>query len=406
MEFPQETPVSKIYQDKVNGSLVLLEVFCLQHFSVKKLDDKTFKDCPSIFRLIYMICFLTLVASVMVFYIIEDEGSLSIKEVQSKNFLAFAIKTTMNLGIFGVVCTNVIQSYLTTKNTKKIHLTSMEMARILRDVLKCPVDFDRLTKFTMRRLLFTVCFFLINHCALILFKLDDRRLMSVVVGSLPMFMLFLCAFKFNIYVWWINNQIQYLNMFLKTIFQKPVTKVISTINQKVFPINPQISYQNYMAQLLEARKMFNKIFSISSLLNQNQGMLILMMLTVLLVALTASIYDVFIIALGEMKVQELPDKLHIISICSSLLLSIAIYCQKTQNVMCELATTLDVIQCEQFENIPTNVQIFLQSFYLQVNHQPVSFSAFGFYTINLTLLASIITGIVSYEIILVQFYAS
>jgi 7tm Chemosensory receptor len=39
-------------------------------------------------------------------------------------------------------------------------------------------------------------------------------------------------------------------------------------------------------------------------------------------------------------------------------------------------------------------------------HQPIIFTAFDFYTINLGLRASIMTGIISYQIILVQFYAS
>lgn len=64
------------------------------------------------------------------------------------------------------------------------------------------------------------------------------------------------------------------------------------------------------------------------------------------------------------------------------------------------------MECQFYDQIKDETREFLQNFYLQLVHQPVKFSAMGFFTIDLTLLASIVTGIVSYEIILVQFYTS
>lgn len=72
----------------------------------------------------------------------------------------------------------------------------------------------------------------------------------------------------------------------------------------------------------------------------------------------------------------------------------------------DISTIINQIETEQHEQLHVEARDFLQSFYLQLIHQPVAFTAFGFYIINLTLLASIVTGIVSYQIILVQFYAS
>lgn len=71
-----------------------------------------------------------------------------------------------------------------------------------------------------------------------------------------------------------------------------------------------------------------------------------------------------------------------------------------------VATAINKLELDNYDDLQTETREFLQNFYLQVNHQPVVFTAFGFCTINLALLASITTGIVSYQIILVQFYAS
>lgn len=45
---------------------------------------------------------------------------------------------------------------------------------------------------------------------------------------------------------------------------------------------------------------------------------------------------------------------------------------------------------------PPTLEI-LQSFYMQLNMQPIHFTTAGFYTINLPFLAGIFTGIASYQ---------
>lgn len=74
--------------------------------------------------------------------------------------------------------------------------------------------------------------------------------------------------------------------------------------------------------------------------------------------------------------------------------------------MTDLATTVSKIECENYDQLTDEAREFVHKFYMQLIHQPILFTAYGFYTINLALLASITTGIVSYQIILVQFYAT
>lgn len=74
--------------------------------------------------------------------------------------------------------------------------------------------------------------------------------------------------------------------------------------------------------------------------------------------------------------------------------------------MTDISISIKNIKFEHFEHLRSEIREFLSDFYQQMIHQPVTFTAFGFYTINLGLLASILTGIVSYQIILLQFYAS
>lgn len=72
----------------------------------------------------------------------------------------------------------------------------------------------------------------------------------------------------------------------------------------------------------------------------------------------------------------------------------------------KFATTVKKLQNQYYEQMESEAREFLQNFYTQILLQPIYFSAAGFYVINFALMAGIVTGIASYEIILVQFYAS
>jgi 7tm Chemosensory receptor len=71
---------------------------------------------------------------------------------------------------------------------------------------------------------------------------------------------------------------------------------------------------------------------------------------------------------------------------------------------CKLAQTVNQIQINLHDAVTFEVRELLHSFMFQASFYPVTFTAFGFFTLDLKLLASIVTGILSYLIILVQFY--
>jgi 7tm Chemosensory receptor len=74
--------------------------------------------------------------------------------------------------------------------------------------------------------------------------------------------------------------------------------------------------------------------------------------------------------------------------------------------MSSLAKTIKKVEFDNFDHVDPQTLKFLKSFYSRVVHQPITFTAFEFFTLNLPLLTSIATGVVSYLVILIQFYAS
>lgn len=128
---------------------------------------------------------------------------------------------------------------------------------------------------------------------------------------------------------------------------------------------------------------------------------------------------------------QLLEIVHVITLSIVIIVSIVKYCQRTKAIVStfhfierlslsigtsskilqfmqifEMTTIINKIECKHYDALQSEARGFLQSFYLQLNHQPVTFNLFGFRSIDMTLLASIATGIISNLIILVQFYGS
>jgi 7tm Chemosensory receptor len=63
-----------------------------------------------------------------------------------------------------------------------------------------------------------------------------------------------------------------------------------------------------------------------------------------------------------------------------------------------LATNLNKIECENYDRLRVETREFLQNFYVQLNNQPILFTAVGVFVINYTLFASIVTGVLGYQV--------
>jgi 7tm Chemosensory receptor len=72
----------------------------------------------------------------------------------------------------------------------------------------------------------------------------------------------------------------------------------------------------------------------------------------------------------------------------------------------KIAINVSKIETEHRRQMTDEAREMFESFYVQVCHQPVAFSACGFFTLNMELLVSVVTSVLSYLVILVQFQAS
>lgn len=74
--------------------------------------------------------------------------------------------------------------------------------------------------------------------------------------------------------------------------------------------------------------------------------------------------------------------------------------------MQDLLFQVEKIESRNFEALQSDEKEILKSFHIQLSVNPVCFSVYGIFVIDLSLLVRILTGIISFQIILVQFHAN
>lgn len=72
--------------------------------------------------------------------------------------------------------------------------------------------------------------------------------------------------------------------------------------------------------------------------------------------------------------------------------------------MTKLAMEVNFLSSECYDDTDNKVIELLSTFYMQLIHQPVEFTALGFFSIRLEFLASVVTGTLTYVVFLIQFY--
>ncbi|CAD7086683.1 unnamed protein product [Hermetia illucens] len=154
----------------------------------------------------------------------------------------------------------------------------------------------------------------------------------------------------------------------------------------------------------ELSKVFNDIFGLSLLVNIASDFLSFLTLTywMLTTMTTFSMALVDVVALFGFLICLVPHLLNLILICRICYLT-------TQSVMVMFfQASRTALFVHKIPHDPTNESHIMQieEFSLQLLHQRITFSAFGFFNIDMNLLYTIIGATATYLIISIQFYLS
>lgn len=294
-------------QRELGSSLFIFEVMGLQYFSLKSMKDG--KDRPTILRSIYMLCLLAIVLFMMINFIMSDKD-ISSERLNVKNVLMFAVQRSMHVCLIMVVCISIVQSFVTTKCTMQFYHNANKLKQLYFEEFKLVVDFTIIKKSVLKRLLATLLFFGVIHGSEIVFRLRSfNDIVPMFMGAIPVLFLLMIAFKFVLYVDFVNNQLRSLENLIKNIARPQPLKTVDNISYHLLHVKVMsISYDDLLIKLSSARKYYNIIYENGKLVNDTNGLTVLILLIDSVVAMTLAGYQSFVVIVGGMPLARLSGK--------------------------------------------------------------------------------------------------
>ncbi|XP_055913231.1 putative gustatory receptor 2a [Eupeodes corollae] len=162
-----------------------------------------------------------------------------------------------------------------------------------------------------------------------------------------------------------------------------------------------------LTKLLVIRDLYSRLWEVCTLVNKCFGLSILIAIGVDFLAITANFYWIFlnfkkfsssygdIFRIASSVFWSMPHLYNVVKL--------AIMCHTTIETTSEIALGVHRIQVDLFND---NHNSLIEQFSLQLLHQKIHFTAFGFFSIDCSLLYTIVGATTTYLIILIQFHMS
>lgn len=292
------------FEQELNSCMIMFEAMGLQYFSLKSLTVHNFRARPSVPRTIFMLFLVTLITILMIIFIIYDK-SLPKEIITAKNVLMQMVRKSLNFNLVLVVWTSLIQSFLSTEKVKKLFFNLTEVSQLSHQYFHMTFDAKRLKRLACRRTLLMMIFLMTVHGGVLIISiLHFGMMLKPLVAILPVMFLFTVVNKFLFYVGIVNSQLEFLAQLIENLFvwQEPV-KLID--NKIILSIKPSRSADDPLRKLRAARKIYNKIFENSILINESNGLTLLVLLISLVISLMTSGYEIFVVIIGGLPMDYL-----------------------------------------------------------------------------------------------------
>jgi hypothetical protein len=299
-------------EQELNSALIILEVFGLQYFSLKTLSPKTLRARPSPVRTFYLIVLLVVMTATATWFIFNEAVLDTGVTVTAKNVLTFAIQHSLNCGFILIIIISLVQSYVATPKMKKVYLNLKEISDIALDQFNIKKDFKIIKKNAIRRLRIVTVVFLTLHLSVFFLRSVPRReIVPMLIGMIPVYYMIIIAYKFVSYVAMVNSQMSFVNRLIEEAFKRPPIPIKTVETIKITLINPQPvkKYDNPTTKLLHVRRIFNLVYENGTLINGSNGLTILIMLVDMVIAITASGYEVFMMIIGGLPIDKMPGEI-------------------------------------------------------------------------------------------------
>lgn len=300
---PPRTPQ---ISDEINTRI--FELFGLQYFSVKTVLNEGVPRRLPYLRGIYMLFLLLLYSGALSIYLISTQNELNL-HVTAKTILTYAIQHSMKIGMFLVILVSLLQSFLSTNKMAQIYDNVRKIVVIVAEDYKINCDFKKIKRKLTRDAILLVVFFAITQISLLV--LTSQTMQESIYQMcylIVIFLLLLIAFKFVFYVQIVNNHLKELNKLLEGIFNIQPARTIEDFNVNLIPVKVSKITDDIFKKFLSAKKIYNILYENGSLLNESMGITMLIVLIILVISLTASGYQIFVILVAGTEKDKIIGK--------------------------------------------------------------------------------------------------
>lgn len=289
-------------EDELNGGLVIFELIGLQYFSLKTLTRENMMQRPSVIRTIYMLILLVAFTALISFFIMMD-NEIERENITAKNVLMLAIHHSMNVGFILITWTSLIQSFNSTQNVKRFFFNLKDILELYKTEFDVTLNYKRIKKTLWKRFAKMISFFLIVHVGTSVWHLRSYYdLFHMLIAMLPVLFLLMIIYKFMFYVNVVNRHLKFMGSLLEKSFSN------QTKPNEVIPVKQLSSPEDPIRKLKAARKVYNLLYDNGMLVNESFGLTILIFLMMLVTNLTVSGYQIFVIVVGGLSLDQIPSK--------------------------------------------------------------------------------------------------
>lgn len=299
--------MSQVFEE-LSPVLQVLELFGLQSFSLKSLTVKNLKKNPSLGRFMYLVLWLIALPTITVFRVLGDDSVGSQSPVTPRSILMFVIIHSMNLGSMLVVFCSLFQSFACTQKVKKIFLNTRNIIQICQDEFKIVIDAKKIKVNALKRLITAVVVTSSLHATVILIQFETvADLFDMTLGLVPIMFLVLVVYKFVFFVCMVNNQLEFIKALLEKMFKQELIKIIDNINFHLTAVKPATA-DGPLRKLRVITKVYATIYENGNLINESNGLTVLVLLMSLVIALTVAGYESFVIVIGGLPTEQIPGE--------------------------------------------------------------------------------------------------
>jgi hypothetical protein len=286
----------------------IFEVFGLQYFSLKSVIENGVPKKLPYFRILYMLLVMGITIGFLSVYLLADREYL-IEKVSAKTVLTYVIMHSMKMGMFIVIIVSLVQSFLTTKKVAKIYENMEKISKITTEDFKVVQYYYNIRKKLRIHGILMFAFFVVTEVFMISFCQNLEKIIMQSCYIIPIVFLLTNVYKFIFYVQLINNQLENLIALMDSIFlMKSAAKYADNFDINLIPVKVHRSSDDIFRKFVSAKRIYNILFESGCLINEAMGLTLLILLIIIVIALTASGYQIFVILVGGKETEKIAGK--------------------------------------------------------------------------------------------------